>query len=142
MAIGLLIVEFRGVYRAGHRAELEARYMAAVKACGDGAVLSGLAAAWFWGLIKGPPPQRSPLGIGADQKGYGARRRHMDPKDATVHRGIPITTVPVTLISLPSLLSFEDLAERSMRPTFATAPAPSTSRPPSSATQTPPAARP
>jgi hypothetical protein len=43
---GALIVEFRGVYRAGHRApSVEARYLAAVKACGKGAVLSGLAAA-------------------------------------------------------------------------------------------------
>ncbi len=34
-----------------------------------------------------------------------------------MHRGMPITTVPVTLICLPSLLSFENLAQRSTRRT-------------------------
>ena len=59
---GSLIAVFRGVYRVGHRApSVEARYMAAVKAAGEGALLSGLAAAWLWGLVKGwaPPPEVS-----------------------------------------------------------------------------------
>jgi hypothetical protein len=59
---GALLVEFRAVYRVGHRApSLEARYMAAVKAAGEGGVLSGLAAAHLFGLIKGtaPPPEVS-----------------------------------------------------------------------------------
>jgi hypothetical protein len=30
--------------------------------------------------------------------------------DATRHRGIPITTVPATLVRVPSLLSFDELA--------------------------------
>ena len=34
----------------------------------------------------------------------------MHPRDTTVYRGIPITTVPTTLITLPSLLPFENLA--------------------------------
>jgi Transcriptional regulator, AbiEi antitoxin len=43
LKIGALIREFPGVYRVGHRApSVEARYMAAVKACGKGAVLCGL----------------------------------------------------------------------------------------------------
>ena len=47
----------RGVYRVGHRApSVEARYLAAVLACGEGAVLSGRAAAYLWGLLKGPAP--------------------------------------------------------------------------------------
>ena len=51
---GALLVEYRGVYRVGHRApSREARYLAAVKACGRGAVLSGRAAAHLHGLIKG-----------------------------------------------------------------------------------------
>src|SRR3954467_13622289 len=54
---GLLHREFRGVYRFGHRApSWEARYMAAVLACGDGAVLSGLAGAFLLGALKGKPP--------------------------------------------------------------------------------------
>ena len=39
---GALLREFPGVYRVGHRApSVEAGYMAAVKACGDDAVLCG-----------------------------------------------------------------------------------------------------
>jgi hypothetical protein len=52
---GALIAVFRGVYRVGHSApSLEARYLAAVRACGEGAVLSGRAAAQLLGLLKGP----------------------------------------------------------------------------------------
>ena len=50
---GALRPEYRGVYRVGHSAPSpEATYMAAVKACGDGAALSGQAAAWLWRLVK------------------------------------------------------------------------------------------
>ena len=57
---GALLREFNAVYRAGHRApSTEARYLAAVKACGKGALLSGRAAAHLWGLLKceAPPPE-------------------------------------------------------------------------------------
>jgi hypothetical protein len=54
LATGALLREHRGVYRVGHRApSVEARYLAAVLACGDGALLSGRAAAHIWGLLKG-----------------------------------------------------------------------------------------
>lgn len=54
---GALLREHRGVYRVGHRApSLEARYLAAVKACGEGAALSGLAAAHLLGLTRGTAP--------------------------------------------------------------------------------------
>ena len=36
---------------------VEATFLAAVWACGEGAVLSGRPAAYLWGLIKGPPPR-------------------------------------------------------------------------------------
>jgi hypothetical protein len=110
---GVLIVEFRGVYRVGHRApSVEARYMAAVKACGPGARLSGLAAAHLFGLVKGAAPapevtaptERRVTGV----KTY--RSRNMDPRDATKWRGIPVTTVPRTLVDLSSVLSLDALA--------------------------------
>src|SRR5437763_11063001 len=42
----------RGVYAVGHRRlSREGRYLAAVLACGDGAVLSHRAAAEMWGLL-------------------------------------------------------------------------------------------
>src|SRR5688500_2757748 len=54
---GSLIEQYRGVYRVGHAApSTEADYLAAVRGCGDGALLSGLAAAWLWALVKGSPP--------------------------------------------------------------------------------------
>ena len=47
-----------GVYRVGHTApSVEATYLAAVWACGEGALLMGLSAAFLYGLIKGRPPK-------------------------------------------------------------------------------------
>jgi very-short-patch-repair endonuclease len=109
---GSLIAVFRGVYRVGHKApSLEARYMAAVKAAGEGAVLSGRAAGHLFGLIKGtaPPPEVSAPSE-RRIKGVKVRRRRLDPRDTTVWRGIPVTTVPRTLVDLSSLLSLDDLA--------------------------------
>src|SRR3954465_14915845 len=57
LASKALIRVHRGVYRVGHTApSVEARYMAAVKACGKGAKLSGAAAAHLFRLTKGPAP--------------------------------------------------------------------------------------
>ena len=51
-----LLREYRGVYRVGHRApSVEARYLAAVWACGRGAVLSGRAAGHLLGILATPP---------------------------------------------------------------------------------------
>jgi hypothetical protein len=111
---GSLIAVFRGVYRVGHRApSLEARYMAAVKAAGEGALLSGLAAAHLFGLIKGtaPPPEVS-APTERRVKGVKVRRvRQLGNRDRTVWRGIPVTTVPATLVRISSLLSFDELAK-------------------------------
>jgi hypothetical protein len=86
--------------------------MAAVLACGEGALLSGPAAAHFQGLLKGgrPPPEvmtptkRRPRGV------IVRRSRRMRPEEATRHRGIPVTTVPRTLVDLASALSLSALA--------------------------------
>jgi hypothetical protein len=54
---GALLREHRGVYRVGHRApSIEASYLAAVWACGEDALLSGRAAAYLFGVLKGNPP--------------------------------------------------------------------------------------
>src|SRR5690242_9658862 len=54
---GWLIVVHPGVYRVGHVApSTDAKYLAAVLACGDRALLSGCAAAWWLGVIRGDPP--------------------------------------------------------------------------------------
>jgi hypothetical protein len=86
--------------------------MAAVKACGQGALLSGFAAGYLFGLVKGsaPPPEVS-APTERRVKGVGTHRgRNMDARDATRWRGIPVTTVPRTLVDLSSLLSLDELA--------------------------------
>jgi hypothetical protein len=109
---GSIIAVFPGVYRVGHRAPSpEAHYMAAVKAAGEGGVLSGLAAAWAWGLIRtGPPLPDVTCPTERRISGIRTRRsRRLDSLETTRWKRIPITTVPRTLVDLPSLLSFEDL---------------------------------
>jgi hypothetical protein len=112
MREGSLIQVHRGVYRVGHRApSIEARYLAAVLACGEGAVLSGESAGWLWGLRKGtaPPPE---VTAPKRRKVRGVRTRHArrGEIEATTRHGIPITTVPRTLVDLSSLLQSADLA--------------------------------
>jgi hypothetical protein len=109
LEIGALLPEYPGVYRVGHRApNLESSYMAAVKACGDGALLSGLAAAHLLGLVKGkaPPPE-----VTAPTRRRAARYSpSICRNDGTKWKGIPVTTVPRTLIDLAPRLSEERLA--------------------------------
>lgn len=113
LASGSLLREHRGVYRVGHRApSTEARYLAAVLAAGDGALLCGRAAAHLLGLVKGeaPPPeviartQRRIEGVTTH------RCRFLNARDATTARGIPTTTVPRTLVDLAVELSADALA--------------------------------
>lgn len=110
---GTLHPEFRGVYRVGHRApSVEARYMAAVLACGDGARLSGFAAAFLYRVIKGRAP-RPEVSTAADRKIDGVithRVRALEALDVAVYRAIPITIVPRTLVDLAGTLSLDDLA--------------------------------
>jgi hypothetical protein len=110
---GLLIPQHRGVYRVGHSApSTEARYLAAVKACGEGALLSGRAAAWSWGLLKGSPPAPE-VTCPTERKVAGIRtkrRRNMHPHDRTRHKGIPILTVPAVLIDISAAVDVDVLA--------------------------------
>src|SRR4051812_30288644 len=97
---GALHTEYPGVYRVGHLApNLEARYLAAVKACGDGALLSGRAAAFLLRLTPGPAPspevttptERRIDGIATRRSATICRR------DGMRFRGIPVTNVPRNL---------------------------------------------
>jgi very-short-patch-repair endonuclease len=113
LATGALIREYPGVYRVGHRApSLEARYMAAVLACGDGALLSGRAAGYLFGAIKGPaPPPEVTAPTERRVRGVKTHRsRGLGREDATSWRGIPVTTLPRTLVDLAAVLDFDDLA--------------------------------
>jgi very-short-patch-repair endonuclease len=111
---GALLREHRCVYRVGHRApNREARYLAAVLACGDGAVLSGLAAAHLLGIFGGaaPPPE---VTAPTERRVPGVATRHarcgLRPGDMATVRGIPVTSPARTLVDLARLLDGETLA--------------------------------
>ena len=108
---GTLFRVHRGVYRVGHRApSVEARYLAAVLACGEGAVLSGRAAGYLLGLLKGPAPPPE-VTAPTERRVRGVRvRRSRTCGHATTWRGIPVTTVPRTLVDLAAVLDAADLA--------------------------------
>jgi len=121
---GALLREYRGVYRVGHRApSLEARYVAAVRACGSGALLSGRAAGHLLGVLRGAAPAPEVLTPRERRiDGVKTRRcRRVDPRDVAVSRGIPVTTVPRTLVDLAAVLSLDELARApATRPAFST----------------------
>jgi hypothetical protein len=110
---GDLLREHPGVYRVGHRApRVEAIYVAAVLAAGDGAVLSGRAAAYLWGLVRGKPPAPE-VTCAAHRRidGVTTRRcRNLAAADVTVFRRIPITTVARTVVDIAPGLPEDALA--------------------------------
>jgi hypothetical protein len=108
---GALLREYRGVYRVGHRAPShEARYLAAVWACGNGALLSGRAAGHLLGIIA-TPPSMPEVTAPTKRRIPGIRtHRHRTPVDGFVWRGIPVTTPARTLVDLSSVLAVSDLA--------------------------------
>ena len=111
--IGLLIRVHRGVYSVGHRVvTTEARYMAAVKAGGAGAVLCGRAAAYLLGILKSrfPPPPEITTTTEKRIPGVKARVRVLDRRDVTEHHSIPCTTVPCTIVDLAAELDEDPLA--------------------------------
>jgi hypothetical protein len=110
---GALIRVHPGVYRAGHAApSVAARYLAAVQACGEGAVLSGRAAGHLWGVLRGPPPPPE-VTAPTERRVTGVtchRCRTIDDRDRTIRRGIPVTSVPRTLVDLAASLTQPNLA--------------------------------
>ena len=110
---GSLLFVHRGVYRVGHAApSTEAEYLAAVRACGTGAVLTGRPAAFLLGLLKGrqPPPEvKAPTERSVP--GLRTRRsRRLDPRETWVWRGVPVTSVARTLVDLAAVLGADALA--------------------------------
>jgi Transcriptional regulator, AbiEi antitoxin/Protein of unknown function (DUF559) len=94
----------RGVYAVGHRVlGREGRWMAAVLACGEGAVLSHRSAAAHWELL-GSAAALVDVTAPATRHGLAGIRLHrsrfLDARDTTNHEGIPITKVPRTLLDL------------------------------------------
>jgi very-short-patch-repair endonuclease len=109
--IGRLHPVHRGVYLVGHAVTVRGgREMAAVLACGTGAVVSHRTAACLWALLPYPANQ-PPVDITLAGRDPGTRRgirvhrvRSMDSRDTrTLHR-IPITTPARTLLDLATAL--------------------------------------
>ena len=106
---------YRGVYAVGHdRLRLEGRWLAAVFACGPGAVLSHRDAAQLWELrqsnsayIEVTVPslngRRAQRGIRVHRSGRLRR------SDVTARHGIPVTTVARTLLDLADVLERQAL---------------------------------
>jgi hypothetical protein len=90
------------VYRcARHPVTDEARVRAAVLWAGDGAVLGGLAAAWWHGLLPAPPatvtltvPRRCP----DPRPGLVVRRQVLRATDLVTLRGVAVPVRPLALL--------------------------------------------
>jgi hypothetical protein len=87
-----LHVVYRGVYSVGHRSlRVEGHRLAAVLACGPGAVLSHRSAASHWELLR---TDQTRIDVTAPRGRHGAtgirlhRSRSLDAQDTTNHQGI------------------------------------------------------
>jgi len=102
-----------GVYAAGHTApSLHGDLMAAVLACGAGAVVSHRAAGHVLGILPDRPDNQEvtvPTTAGRSRPGIVIHRvAHLDALDASSWHGIPVTTVPRLLLDVaPRLTSAE-----------------------------------
>jgi Transcriptional regulator, AbiEi antitoxin/Protein of unknown function (DUF559) len=119
VAAGRLHRIHRGVYAVGHAAlSDEGRWMAAVLACGESAVLSHQSAARLWGILPASQPGQSRpargcVDVTVPGNGGRARRRGirvhrsiaLSPAHCTIRTGIPVTTPSRTLADLRPVLS-------------------------------------
>jgi hypothetical protein len=107
----------RGVYAVGHRVlRVEGIRLAAVLACGPGAVLSHRSAAAHWGLLA---TDQVGVDVTAPRSRQGApgirlhTSRSLDAQDTTRHEGIPITAIHRTLLDLAATAR-DDQLERAL----------------------------
>jgi hypothetical protein len=109
-AAGRLHRLYPGVYAVGHAAVgVDGARMAAVLACGDGALLSHRSAAAAWGLRLS---SRTRWEVTTPHRGRRNRRaidlyrgRRLHEHDVATLRGIPITAVARTLVDLAAVLT-------------------------------------
>ena len=108
---GRLIRVYRGVYAVGHTGlTMRGRFLAAVKACGDGAVLSHLSAAALWQLVPYDAAREPDVTAHHAKRvpGVHAHRANQPPHQIRYDR-IPVTTPARTLADLSSVLPFKPL---------------------------------
>ena len=103
-----------GVYAVGHQLlTAEGRWMAAVLACGDGALLSHRSAAVLWGLRDGGGARVDVTTVRRVGRGRAPIRAHWRPSvaaaDACSCRGVPCTSLARTLLDLAAVVSGREL---------------------------------
>jgi hypothetical protein len=112
---GWLIRRHTGVFAVGHVPRTrESRWLAAVLALGDGAVLGHVAAGALWRMLAGAAVTEVivPTTAGHPKRdGIVVHRQRLPASHVTVHRGIPVTTPIRTLLDLASMLSLGALAK-------------------------------
>jgi very-short-patch-repair endonuclease len=101
----------RGVYVFGDgRVDRRGRWLAAVLACGDGALLSHRSAATLWGLMR----SRTSLvdvsaARGRSRAGIALHETGVSKEDRTVVDAIPVTTVARTILDLADVVDEHEL---------------------------------
>jgi hypothetical protein len=113
LAVGRLHRLHSGVFAVGHRSpRREARWLAAVLACGPGAVLSHRSAASLWRIRDGEslrPDVTVPGSNGRGHPGITIHRSQLPPQDVTVEAGIPVTSPTRTVFDLERELTGDEL---------------------------------
>jgi hypothetical protein len=106
---GLLRPVYRGIYTlGGAQLSPQGRWMAAVLACGPGAVLSHRSAARFWGIFPYDPGR---VEVSRDAPGrtrHGTillRQARLLPDEVEEVDGIPVTCVSRTILDLAAVVS-------------------------------------
>jgi hypothetical protein len=106
---GLLHRVHRGVYSVGcEPVGRGARWLAAVLACGPDAVLSHVAAAALWAVRETAATVidvTSPTGSGRGRRGIRVHHAALAGVDVTVRDGIPVTSLPRTIVDLATMVS-------------------------------------
>src|SRR5689334_8681990 len=106
-----------GVYAVGHKlVPREGRWIAAVLASGPGALLSHYSAAHLW-MIRSNSRSRIDVTVAHRSRSSAQIRRHIStvPEDErTIEEGIPVTTVPRTILDLAATES-ADVVENLLR---------------------------
>jgi very-short-patch-repair endonuclease len=103
---------YRGVYAVGHnRLTWRARCMAAVLACGPDAVLSHRAAVALWDLRRIPSGRIDVTAPGRTRHGHDGIHIHsvrsLHENDRTMIDGIPVTSIPRTLLDYAEVTHFQ-----------------------------------
>ena len=104
---------YAGVYAVG-RPELSqlGRWMAAVLACGEGAVLSHASAAALWGVYKAATKRIDisvPKARRAAHAGIRPHRRTLSREETTTTQRIPVTAISMTLVDLAAVVTRKQL---------------------------------